>query len=236
MHNIDTCLLGITSILFSIISLLSSNTAISFLTILAILLAPRFALQAQVKHDSLKEQQQRRLHIFKTLIATYATRLSPDHVQALNLINIEFYGINNVIKAWETYLDHLNKPSTGANDPHLSPEKKEEVAQEWINEGNRLLNDLLVDISKEVGLPFDKSKIEKGVYYTSAQGKLEYENRLMREGLLNIISNKSSISMNVVSLPIDKEASDKQQKLQDSLIDYYDGKKSVKVTLENKKD
>lgn len=193
------------------IAFLSSNITISFLTILAILLAPRFALQAQVKHDSLKEQQQKRLHIFKTLIATYAMRLSPDHVQALNLINIEFYGIDNVINAWQLYLDHLNTPSPDANDPSRTPEEREKFAKEWVDQGNILLNDLLVNISQEVGLPFDKPKIEKGVYYPSAQGKLENENRLIREGLLSIINSKTSMSMHVTSLPIDKEASEKQK-------------------------
>jgi hypothetical protein len=50
------------------------------------------ALWIQSKLDERKETRKRRLDIFKTLMATRASVLSQDHIKALNMIDIEFYG------------------------------------------------------------------------------------------------------------------------------------------------
>jgi uncharacterized protein DUF6680 len=51
-------------------------------------------------------------------MATRAARLTPDHVQALNLIDVEFYSkrkkYKRVLDAWKAYHDHLGEnPSEG---------------------------------------------------------------------------------------------------------------------------
>ncbi len=203
-------------------------------TVIAILLAPIIALQVQTRLDAAKEKSQRKLIIFKTLIATYTTRVSPDHVQALNMINIEFYGNESVLGSWRLYQQHLTTPDIQANNTSISIEEREKAAQQWLETGNNLFINLLVDMSNEVGFPFDKPTLSKGVYYPIAQEKIEIENKILREGLLKIICNGEPLSMNVTAFPINQEALDKQNKLQDSLLDYYDGKKSVKVIVEEK--
>lgn len=202
------------------------------LTIIAIILAPIIALRVQTKLETVKEKKQKKLGIFKTLIATYATRVSPDHIQSLNMINIEFYGINSVIDSWRLYQEHLVTPDPKANDTSLLVEEREDAAEKWITKGNKLFIDLLVEISKEVGLPFDIPTLSKGVYYPLAQQKIEQDNMILREGLLKIVCNREPLSMDVKSFPVDTDAMSKQMKLQDSLIAYYDGKKSVKITLD----
>lgn len=201
-------------------------------TVIAILLAPIIALRVQTKLEIVKEIRQRKLSIFKTLIATYATRLSPDHIQALNMINIEFYGIQSVLNSWRLYNQHLTTPIPEANDTNLSITEREEAAKKWLDNGNELFINMLVAISNEAGFPFDKPTLFKGVYYPRAQQKIEEENTMLREGLLKIIWNREPLSMDVKSFPVDIEALNKQTKLQESLIDYYDGKKSVKITLD----
>lgn len=203
-------------------------------TVVAILLAPIIALRVQTKLDAAKEKRQRKLIIFKTLIATYATRVSPDHIQALNMINIEFYGTQSVLGSWRLYQQHLTTPDPKANDTSTPIEEREKAAQQWLETGNDLFINLLVDMSNEVGFPFDKPTLSKGVYYPIAQEKIEIENKILREGLLKIICNREPLSMNVTSFPINQDALDKQNKLQDSLLEYYEGKKSVKVTVEEK--
>ena len=60
--------------------------------------------------------------IFRTLMATRATRLSAEHVQALNGIELTFYGggkkEKKVLEAWKAYHDHLNTKyeGTAANE------------------------------------------------------------------------------------------------------------------------
>lgn len=209
---------------------LTANNGI--VTVIAILLAPIIALRVQTRLDTAKEKKQRKLIIFKTLIATYATRVSPDHIQALNMINIEFYGTESVLSSWRLYQQHLTTPVAKANDTSIPIEEREKTAQQWLETGNGLFINLLVDMSNEVGFPFDKPTLSKGIYYPIAQEKIEIENKILREGLLKIICNREPLSMDVKSFPVDIELLNKQNKLQDSMIDYYDGKKSVKVTLD----
>ena len=222
-----------TNFWLSITSWLTTN--IGLVTVVAILLAPIFALRVQKKLDAAKEKGQMKLIIFKTLIATYATRVSPDHIQALNMINIEFYGIEIVLNSWREYQKHLTTPIPEANNTPTPLEEREKIAKEWIEKGSDLFINLLVSMSKEVGYPFDKATLSNGIYYPVAQQKLEEDNRFLRMGLLDILCKNKPISMNVNSFPFDKDTLDKQNKLQDSLIDYYDGKKPVKVIIEEKK-
>jgi hypothetical protein len=60
------------------------------LIIIAILIAPFLAVFAQRQIDLWREQRQRKLWVFKTLMATRGRTLSPEHVQALNMIELEF--------------------------------------------------------------------------------------------------------------------------------------------------
>ena len=62
------------------------------LMIAAVLLAPVVAVQVQKWLEQYRAERERQLRIFKTLMATRATGLSHDHVQALNLIDLEFQG------------------------------------------------------------------------------------------------------------------------------------------------
>ena len=80
------------------------------LTIVAIVIAPVVAVQVQKRLEVFREQRGRKLWVFKTLMATRAATVSADHVQALNMIDLEFREkrYKRVTVAWKTYLDHLS--------------------------------------------------------------------------------------------------------------------------------
>ena len=67
-------------------------TISDILMILAVLLAPFLAVYVQKKIETWKSQRDTKLWIFKTLMATRGATLSPQHVQALNMIDLEFSG------------------------------------------------------------------------------------------------------------------------------------------------
>ncbi|HHW3799259.1 TPA: DUF6680 family protein, partial [Legionella pneumophila] len=81
---------------------------VGLITIFAILFSPVIALKIQKKIEKYNEQNQRKLYIFKTLLATRADTISLEHVQALNLIDIEFYNEKEIRDTWNIYRDHLN--------------------------------------------------------------------------------------------------------------------------------
>ncbi|MGH9582683.1 MAG: DUF6680 family protein [Bryobacteraceae bacterium] len=86
-----------------------SDLAIVFAT----LVGPVLAVQAQKAVERWRDASNRRDFIFKALMATRATRLAPNHIQALNMINIEFpptKRFKKVRSAWKAYFTHLGEP------------------------------------------------------------------------------------------------------------------------------
>ena len=67
------------------------------------------AIQVQRKVDERREKRNRKLAIFKALMATRAAPLSPDHVNALNMIDVEFHDDKPILDAWREYHDHLGE-------------------------------------------------------------------------------------------------------------------------------
>src|ERR671922_1320544 len=63
-----------------------------WLTLAAIVVAPLVALQVSQRLERQRAKRDRRLIIFRALMANRSSALAPDHVQALNMIDIEFAG------------------------------------------------------------------------------------------------------------------------------------------------
>jgi hypothetical protein len=60
--------------------------------VVATLLGPILAVQAQKWLERDRVVRDRRLQVFRTLMTTRAMNLSPAHVEALNAVPVEFYG------------------------------------------------------------------------------------------------------------------------------------------------
>jgi hypothetical protein len=89
-----------------------------WLNIIALIAGPILAVQAQKWIERRRENRVRKLFLFRELMATRAARLSQRHVEALNLIDLEYPGNKsrdkNVYEAWRSYLDALgirNEPA-----------------------------------------------------------------------------------------------------------------------------
>lgn len=179
-----------------------------WLTIAAILIGPILAVQAQRILEGLRDKRNRRLGVFHTLMATRAARVSHQHVQALNQIDIEFYGRKAlgvriqtgaekaVSNAWRIYSDHLNnRPS----DSELS---------RWVEDGDKYLAKLLFEMSRALGYDFDEVQIRRNVYSPIAHGKLEAQETTIRTGLEKLLTNKSGIAVVVYPPPSSQDPSE----------------------------
>lgn len=69
-------------------------TIADILMILAVITGPILAVQVQKLIESWRSKRERKFIIFRVLMATRGTPVSPQHVEALNLIDIEFSGNN----------------------------------------------------------------------------------------------------------------------------------------------
>ncbi len=168
------------------------------LSILAILLAPLVAVQVQRWLEVFREERGRRLHVFKTLMATRAATVSPEHVQALNMIDLEFHGkrYKSVTDAWKAYLDHLASFPKEAGEP---------AQQQWADRRVDRLTTLLMEMGKCLGYEFDEVHVKKGVYAPEAHGQIENENMLLRRGLLQLLYGDSALKMELASFSTGKQ-------------------------------
>ena len=175
-------------------------------TIVAVLLGPILAVQAQKAVESLREKRRRKTFLFEQLMATRASRLAPEHVRALNMIDLVFYGERvigiqrrtakeqRVLDAWKEYHDHLN---TKADEGQISL---------WGAQGDELFTNLLFAVSQELAFKFDRVQLKRGSYSPIAHGEIEAEQNELRKAALSLVTGKHALKMNVVALPVDPEA------------------------------
>jgi hypothetical protein len=198
-------------------------TLTDFLTILAIVIAPVAAVQVQKRLEVFREERGRKIWIFKTLMATRAATVSPEHVQALNMIDLEFRGkrYKAVTSAWKTYLDHLSS----------YPKDDEKLQPIWGERRVDLLTQLLQAMGRSLGYEFDEVHVKKGIYAPEAHGRLEDENLLIRRGLVHLLYGDAELKMKVTSLPLSDEALAEQKALRDALQELLDGKRTLPVAV-----
>ena len=196
--------------------------------IVGILLAPVVAVQVQKWLENFREDRARKLWIFKTLMATRAATVSPEHVQALNMIDLEFRGTRYrpVTAAWKTYLDHLSS----------YPKDDEKRQPVWGERRVDLLTNLLLAMGRALGYEFDDVHVKKGIYAPEAHGRLEDENMFIRRGLLELLYGKTELKMNVTSFPVSEQALTEQEAIRVALQQLLDGKRALPVSVSKKDD
>ncbi len=171
---------------------MSDVTITNWLIILAIILGPVLAVVVTMVCSHLKEIRQRKLTIFKTLMATRADSTSRNHVNALNTIDLEFDNKEKeVLSSWKEYRDFLY------NSKH-----REEISYNlWQEERENLLATLLHNMALALKYDFDKAHIKNYSYSPTAHGDLEYENSYIRKGIIEILEGKKSLPMHITQLP-----------------------------------
>jgi len=196
-------------------------TVADVLTIAAILIAPVAAVQIQKWLEVFREERGRRLWVFKTLMATRAATVSPDHVQALNMIDLEFAArkYKRVTDAWKAYLDHLAS----------YPREDEAAQKQWGERRVDRLTTLLMEMGKTLGYEFDEVHVKKGVYAPEAHSQIENENFLLRRGLIRLLYGDTALKMDLESLPIGDEEAAEQQAIRRAMLELLNGERALTV-------
>lgn len=156
----------------------------------AVIKAPAWAVNAQWKLQLKAEDRQRKLQLFKTLMATRANAVNERHVEALNLIDVEFHTTSEedsgVRLAWKNYLDHLiqNTKDTEAG--------KNEKAQVDARDERRqnLLAQLLFKMGGALGYNFegfDFIYLKERAYIPQGHVDLAADQQQIRKGLLEML-------------------------------------------------
>lgn len=194
------------------------------LMIVAILIAPFLAVFAQRQIELWREQRQRKLWVFKTLMATRGRTLSSEHVQALNMIELEFQKSSEkpILDAWKEYHDHLcSYPREGEN--------QKERAVVWDDETAKLLANLLIKMSEAFSYKFDAVQVKKGAYSPQGHATTEIELQLLRRFVLEWLAGDRKVSVSIV--PKDDETAKQGQLFMAGISGIIEGQKQIKVEL-----
>ena len=179
----------------------------------AVLIGPILAVQIQKKLEQFRERKQSRLSIFRVLMSTRAQRLHREHVQALNMIDIEFYGRKIpfikikyqtkkeqvVTHAWKSYNSHLNKVK---DYPDINI---------WISKSEDLFTDLLYALSQAMNYDFDKVQLQRDCYRPIAHGDLETTQANILKGLELVLSGEKPLPMFITNIPFNETNASSEQ-------------------------
>ena len=162
--------------------------------IVAVFCSPLFALWAQWRLQLRRERRDQRMRMFKTLMATRATALDINHVQSLNMIDVEFSKSDPtdtaIRDAWKTYHAHLNAPRP----------QEEMPGRQWDDNQRDYLAQLLSKMGKSLGYNFDFTYYKSGAYHPSGLGDNWNEMEQIRKRWLAVL-NGEPLHMAITSIP-----------------------------------
>ena len=161
--------------------------------IAATLLGPIIAVQTQKWIERRNEAKSRKKQLFETLMASRGSRLSYEHVRALNMIEVTFYGKSDrsrteseaaVLAAWREYLDFLSEP-LDVWSVELGARREEQ----FIN--------LLEKMAADIGYKFDRVQLRRGAYSPVAHGVHETKGEELRDAAIAVLTGERKIKVDL---------------------------------------
>jgi hypothetical protein len=148
--------------------------------ILAIIVGPIAAVTITECLRKRQDERNRKIFIFRTLMATRSAPLASSHIEALNLIEVEFQSSRrkekSVLDCWRLYVTHLN-------DRNYPKEL-------WQTKRGELLIDLLYAISVFLRYSYDKADIKNYAYYPVGYEDADFDNFQTRKLWLKILQGE----------------------------------------------
>jgi len=200
----------------------------------ATLLGPILAVQAQKTIERWRDIRRQKLWVFSTLMSTRAARLVPDHIRALNMIDLVFYGTRRfgmdrrsnseqaVLNKWKEYLDELAELWNAAANNEARIAHRVEI-----------FLDLLENIGADVGFKFDRVQLKKGAYQPIAHNAENEEQQQLRRAAIAVLDGTHSLKMDIAKFPVNEAATNAMKEFHERLSDAMDGKRSLSVSVQD---
>lgn len=148
----------------------------------------------------------RQLDVFRILMRTRRTPLNPDHVGALNLVEIDFSNHRSVLTAHKQLFDSFSKPlarleseihaPTDSDSERLA--KDNAFALRQFGDRQHLLAKLLFSMGKALGYRLEQLDILEGGYHPTYHANLEQQQEALRLFLMSIAKGEQSFPVRVV--------------------------------------
>jgi Family of unknown function (DUF6680) len=160
---------------------------LSAITIAAIFFGPIAAVKIQrrldIEREDRMQDRNRKEQIFRTLWVTRSTPLNIRHVEALNLIELDYGDCSAVVAAWNLYLDHLNSDASRPG---------------WEDHRVDLLTELLYEIALSLGRAYDRVLLKRHWYRPTLHGQIDEMDLALRTGFNAIMKGESSLPVSIV--------------------------------------
>ena len=162
--------------------------------VFATLTGPILAVLVTRWIDNRRAERDRRLDVFRALMRTRKAALQPDHVNALNLVEIEFHKVQPVLVAYRQLMRHFNNVPTPVNEA-------------WMANHRSLLTRLLSEMANLLGYKIEQLDVFEGGYYPLGWGQVEEQQVAMRLGLLELLAGKRTLPVHVAQNPVAPQSS-----------------------------
>lgn len=135
-----------------------------------------------------RKNRERKEDVFQTLMATRGARMLPEHVSALNRIELAFPQSSHpkAVDAWGQYLRHLD----------TSQGETEESYKHWSETADNLFQEMMQTMANDLKIPFSKTSIKYNAYYPKGYVFTETQQNEFRALMLSLLKNERSININ----------------------------------------
>lgn len=192
---------------------MSSLSPADWLTLIAIIIGPVFGAWFATSWGERKNDHERKMHIFRSLMSTRKTPMSPENVRALNLIDVEFNDDSDVLQSWSNLLEDLEatipkKPYEEiSNDLTIEEVKeRERLYDQRVNEGRQRLRVKLVQaMGKSLGYNLEQYDISEGGYYPQFHDNIEWEQHNVRSLFSDLYKGIRGLPVSIFDPSITKD-------------------------------
>ena len=150
------------------------DTVLGIAVIIATLFGPVLAVWVTRHNDDRRQRRDRQMGVFRAIMGTRKGPISRDKVNALNMVEIEFYGCESVEKAYRALMGHINQVAPLPNN--------------WPDEHKKLTTKLLTEMAMFLGYKLQQLDVLDGGYYPQAYSDLESEQQAVRRGMIEVLS------------------------------------------------
>jgi len=159
------------------------NAAILLVTIWAIIYGPAHAVEITRKQDAIRDAVARKRRILATLMRTRKVSMNPEHVGALNEIQLEFAETPDVITAYRAYIANLSEtvPQPG------------NALDNFLKRRADLFFDLLHSISKAAEVTIDRHDLDRLAYVPFGWQTEQEEQQVLRASLIEILQGRKPL-------------------------------------------
>ncbi|KWV59823.1 hypothetical protein AS156_30325 [Bradyrhizobium macuxiense] len=159
------------------------NFAILAATIVAIVYGPIRAVEITRHKDIERDAETRKRLILSTLMRTRKMVMHPDHVSALNQVQLEFFNYQMVVDAYRAYIANLSEtvPPPG-ND-----------LRNFLTRRNDLFFDLLYAIAIASGVALDRHELDRLAYIPLGWQTEQDELRVFRSSVLAVLQGQKPL-------------------------------------------